>query len=243
MRSGATAIITTPDSAGPLSDCRHDDATSLNSRRVISRLLDALKDVPQYDHAEIKRNKEAATLKLKSYDWVFDIVPCFITTVDSSGQNYYLIPDGEGHWKLTDPRIDQSRMRDVSVAGEGAVLPVIRLMKYWNQRRTAPRMPAYLLETIAIYYYETQGRTGSRFCQIEVACLLEYLSKTIRYSVPDPKQIQGDLNTLDGAVRTSIAQRADADARNAYAALGEEERENQGQAIDLWQSVFGEEFL
>ncbi|CAD5789332.1 Uncharacterised protein [Escherichia coli] len=74
-----------------------------------------------YSETDVKRNQEAATLKLKSYDWNFDIVPAFITTPDSFGKTYYLIPDGNCHWKKTDPRIDMQKVTDLNVKLSGNI--------------------------------------------------------------------------------------------------------------------------
>lgn len=82
-----------PETATRLKVLTNDDST-LNSVKLLNKLKKSLEDVPQYDKADIKRNKEAITLKLKSYTWNFDIVPAFLTRPESDGKSYYLIPDG-----------------------------------------------------------------------------------------------------------------------------------------------------
>jgi len=94
--------ISVLDSATTIKILCFDGTTSLNSRKVINKYISLLRNVPQYEKAEMKRNQEAATLKLSSYDWNFDIVPCFFTKPDIYGRTYYLIPDGKGYWKKTD---------------------------------------------------------------------------------------------------------------------------------------------
>ncbi|MGS9273117.1 nucleotidyltransferase, partial [Salmonella enterica subsp. enterica serovar Infantis] len=69
-----------------------------------------LKVIALVAQADIRRNQEAVTLLLVSKDWNFDIVPCFISSEDAFGRTYYLIPDGYGHWKFTDPRKDRDRV-------------------------------------------------------------------------------------------------------------------------------------
>ena len=65
----------------------------LNSTKVINRFISKLAALNDYSKAEMHKNQEAATLKLKSYTWNFDIVPCFYTTGE-----FYLIPNGSGNW-------------------------------------------------------------------------------------------------------------------------------------------------
>ena len=112
-----------------------DDDGNLNSRKLINRIIKGLSPLRDYKKAEIKRNQEAATLQLKSYEWNFDIVPCFYATDD-----FYLIPDGAGNWKKTDPGkitchfVEQQRKRrsdfypSHEVLEEGEVVFLCRLL-------------------------------------------------------------------------------------------------------------------
>lgn len=97
-----TISIDVASNAERLKSLCNTDSNTLNSIRVVNKFVSALKTVPQYRSAETKRNQEAAILQLNSYDWNFDIVPCFFTAPDSTGKSYYLIPDGSGGWKKTD---------------------------------------------------------------------------------------------------------------------------------------------
>lgn len=128
--------ITMPDSIRVLSGLRNDNGT-LNSRKVVENLKSALFNVPQYQKADIHRNQEAVTLKLSSYDWNFDIVPCFHTDT-----NFYLIPDGQGKWKPTNPVIDKKRLEDAD-NNIGMTRQIIRTMKYWKNRIWGKSLGSY----------------------------------------------------------------------------------------------------
>ncbi len=80
-----------------LNDCFHDGTNQLNSTKIINKFKKYLSNISQYKKADIKRNQEAVTLELQSYEWVYDIVPCFITNIDTNNRTYYLIPDGKGN--------------------------------------------------------------------------------------------------------------------------------------------------
>jgi hypothetical protein len=144
--------ISTPDSHLSVPDgillrglC-HENSNQLNSRKVINRFVSALKDVPQYEKSELGRNGSAAVLNLKSYTWSFDIVPGFFTTPEADNRTFYIIPDGNGHWMKTDPRIDKEKVTSVNQKHDGNVLNVIRTIKYWNRRATMPSMRPYLID-------------------------------------------------------------------------------------------------
>ena len=139
--------VTSSGEGSRLHRYRHSGADTVCSVRILNAFKSRLQDVAQYAQADIRRNQEAVTLKLVSKDWNFDIVPCFITSEDAFGRTYYLIPDGNGHWKFTDPRKDRDRVTTINVQNDGNVLNVIRAVKYWQRRPTMPSMSSYLLET------------------------------------------------------------------------------------------------
>jgi hypothetical protein len=238
---GGTVCLSVPEGIRLRRLC-HDDNNLLNSRRVINKFIEHLSDIPQYEKSDIKRNGSAAVLSLKSYTWAFDIVPAFFTTPELDGRTYYLIPDGEGHWMQTDPRIDQARVTTINNAHDGNVLSVVRLLKYWNRRPTMPTIPAYLLESMVLDYYALRPTKATAFVDIEAVPLLTYISNAILGPVSDPKRIQGDINSVPWVERLSIANRAAEDARRASAARAAENSGDHRVSIRIWQDVFGPDF-
>lgn len=220
--------------------CSLADNGHLNSIKVLNKLLHSLKDVPQYSKAEIHRKQEAVTLKLLSYPWNFDIVPAFITEQDNNGRSYYLIPDGKGYWKKTDPRIDAILTTQVNQMHDGRLLKIIRLIKYWNNRPIAPKMESYLLENIILKFFANSPKIINR--EFAIRDFFQYLSWAIYEACYDPKGIQGDLNQLDFIARNKISLAASEVQRTAtsaiyYSALGDHIN-----AINQWKLIFGNNF-
>ena len=231
------------DYATELRNLCFDGTSILNSRKVVNKFVDALSKVPQYQKAEVKRNSEAATLKLKSYTWNFDLVPCFFTQKDSNGRDYYLIPDGKGDWKKTDPRIDRQRVSDINQLHSGNLLNVIRLMKYWNRRPTMPSMSSYLIENIILDFYASQTtEKASQHVSTEVPKLLNRINTQIFLPVYDPKGIQGDINSLELEDRTKISKRAYADYLKSLEGSILMLQGNHKEAIAKWTEIFGPNF-
>ncbi|VXC04781.1 nucleotidyltransferase [Massilia sp. 9I] len=237
---GKKVYIGNTNEGSPLHELRFDDGVFLNSKRVINKFVSALGGIPQYDKAEMHRRGEAATLSLKSYQWVFDIVPCFMTTEESNGKTYYLIPDGDGHWQKTDPRIDRGRVERLAALRGAKMLDVIRLVKYWNCRPTMPTMGSYLLENMVLDYYETND--CSRFPDIEFIKVVKHIEYAILKSVDDPKGIQGDLNTVGWFDRFKISSRCDSDYNKCMEARDLEKQGEQRKSIAKWCEVFGDSF-
>ena len=219
----------------------------LSSIRIVNKFVNNLSSVPQYKKAETRRNGEAAILNLSSYDWSFDIVPCIKTANDIYGKNYYLIPNGSGHWKKTDPRIDRDRLQRINQACNGNVLQVIRILKYWNQRPYKAGIPSYLLETMISNYYDNEINRGwsslvSGFIDMELVKVFEYLKNNIFYNVNDPKGIAGNINDIGYTNQNNLYQRLTVDFDKAKLARTYEGESKQKECINKWREVFGDLF-
>ncbi|KAB7675662.1 nucleotidyltransferase [Plesiomonas shigelloides] len=236
-----TVYINTPTESPEYKNFRHDSSYRLNSRKVINHFVSKLAVLSQYDKAEIHRNQNAATLKLSSYDWNFDIVPAFFTAEDAQGKTFYIIPDGAGNWIKTDPRLDRQRASDINQQCGGHVLNAIRAIKYWQRRATMPSMSSYLLENLVLNYFEEKGE-ASQFVDLNVINILQYIKNNIWRDVNDPKEIQGNLNTLSWDEKTKISQKAESDFNTALAAREFEVAGDHKKAIGEWRKVFGNDF-
>jgi len=182
-----------------ISDCLEDDGT-LNSRKMVNQLIGALNQVEHYKKAEKHRNHEAARLQLSSYTWNFDIVPCFYTT-----QQFYLIPDGQGNWKNTDPRIDRARVLSIDFKNQRLATPLIRLMKFWKELKWGDAVSSYMFEQMVLDYLESIPVLMALSWQVKVLNVFGYLRTAIKNPVMDTKGIQGDLNELDGETRNKLS--------------------------------------
>lgn len=227
--------INTPNAGQRLKNL--SDSNILNSRKVVNKFKSSLSEIPQYSSAEIHSRGEAATLNLSSYEWVFDIVPCFYTDTD-----LYLIPDGNGNWKPTDPRIDQTRVTDANQAKDGRTLQLIRTLKFWNRRNSSFTISSYLFENIVINYANSQTEL-SQWIDYDIRSFFNYLSSAIWNSVYDPKGLQGDLNTFSYSEKQSLSQKADWAYNKANEAIKAEVDEKDAQkSINKWREIFGYDF-
>lgn len=152
-------------------ECLDDDMIFLNSTKIINLFKNELSNMKDYEKADIHKNKEAVTLKLKSYNWNFDIVPCFFTVPEYDGRQYYLIPDGEGNWKKSDPRIDKNNIRRLNKTQ----LNTIKLIKYWNKKKQITTMKSYVLECMLLKYFKESNNNIPIYCMFKDA--LKYIYK------------------------------------------------------------------
>lgn len=210
----------------------------LNSRKVIENVKSQLSYINGYSNADIHRNQEAVTLQLASYPWNFDIVPCFFTTTD-----FYLIPDGNGNWKNTDPRIDIKRTSTINQQKEGKVLQWIRLMKYWKSINGNPwdKLSSYAFEQMLLDI--AKNMDFSQYVSRIVYATLEQISYSITKPIYDSKGIQGDMNDVSLSDRLVMGTYAKGHSTiTLQATLDEIYYKNQRKAIAGWKQIFGQVF-
>ena len=233
---GKSYTLTVPESASNLRKLCNDNNT-LNSRKFVNKIVSSLYEIEHYKNAEIHRRGEAATLKLNSYEWNFDIVPALYTDT-----GYYLIPDGNGGWKATDPRIDQNRAIKINENNNGYILQTIRTLKYWNKKQTMPTISSYLFENIILNFYENKDDC-SKFIDVNLIYFWNYLITAIYNSVSDPKGFQGELNNLSTEDKIKISNKASESYDKGCEAHRLETKDNdQEKAIKKWGEIFGDEF-
>lgn len=221
-------------------NCIRDDGT-LNSTKVTNRFKDKLESVREYSRSEVRRNGEAVVLNLKSKDWSFDIVPCFHTVTESDGRAYYLIPNGQGNWKKTDPQKDKEHVTSTNQSKDGRLLELVRLCKKWNKVKNAKTIPSYMLETMIVNYADSVGKLNQRI-DFRFMGALKYIANHIMSPVYDMKGIQGNINHLSFSDQLVLQLKAQTDYGKACEAWQEELEKNYKEAIKKWGEVFGSSF-
>lgn len=213
----------------------------VNSTKILNAIRSKISAISLYEKAEIKRTGEAVTLNLKSYPWIFDIVPAVPIVDEINRVLYYAIPNGRGDWKLTDPRIDQRIVTNINLRHKLKYLPTVRLLKYWNRRVHKPRLSSYYFETLAHHVFNSANIILDFPSAIKT--FFNEAPAYINFPCPDPKQLGYD---LDSDVSTETKQKViaamDKANNDAWNALYYESRGDDKRAIEMWGQVFGSEF-
>ena len=217
-----------------------DENGWVNSTKILNHFKRGLNRVPNYKKSEIKRSGVAVVLNLKSYEWAFDIVPA-IPAGDGSGTTlYYLIPDGEGNWKRTDPRFDQDFVTSANQSQNGHLLPLIRLIKYWNVKSfSAPRLMSYHLETLLINAYNSGHPTIESRLRFSVPEAFRQLAADVIFTCPDPKGLGPHLDEgMSWETKEKVRDAANTRYEYATNALYFEQQGDHQEAIKWWGYVF-----
>jgi hypothetical protein len=180
-----------------------DGNGDFNSRVVLNDIKRIFQRVPSYQQSEIKRNQQAVTINLKSYPWIFDVVPAIWVSDNNGGVEYYLIPNGEGNWMQTDPRRDQANVTRLNQQHGGSYLRMVRLLKYWNIYRLKPKLTSYHLETLVMRVFDRSSAIQSFSGALEE--FFSRASQMIMGECADPKHLGGSLDSgLAWDTRNSI---------------------------------------
>ncbi|MEJ2901641.1 hypothetical protein WAE58_04370 [Pedobacter panaciterrae] len=233
---GKRYTLNVPQTAGNLYRLTNEDG-SLNSIKFVNKLVSAISQIEHYKSAETHRRQEAATLNLSSYEWNFDIVPSFYTDT-----GYYLIPDGSGQWKASDPRVDQELAEKVNKQHSGKITQIIRLLKYWSKNTSMPTIPSYFFEIMILKFFENRAEV-SDWIDVNLINFWTYFKTEIWNGVQDPKGFQGNLNTLEFEEILKIISKvkeAEEKAREAYKL--ETVDKDQKRSIEKWAEIFGSDF-
>lgn len=235
-------IITASTANSAQVDCTDYATGHLNSIKVVNNFKKKLEHVREYSRSEVKRAGEAVVLNLVSKDWSFDIVPCFHTVTEADGRSYYLIPNGKGRWKKTDPRIDRANVQQINQNKNGRVLELVRLAKRWNKTKRAYTIPSYLLEAMILNHCSTETELP-QWIDVRFRDALRYIANHITNPVYDPKNIQGDINTISYIDQRILSQKSHDDYNKACEALEFETQDNNHEkSINKWTEIFGREF-
>lgn len=213
----------------------------IDSNKILFKLRTALPKMPNYSKAEPHKRHNAVTLKLRSYSWVFDIVPALAVTSSAGKTSYYLIPDDKGDWIRTDPGVDQRNITRLNTAHGGMLVPTIRLLKYWNFRRHKPRLGSYYFETLVLNVFE-RARCIEDYPQA-VEYFFRNYSTALRQPCPDPKRLGPDLDArMDRGTKRRVASAMKDAGEQAKQALIAARAGRDKDAFAYWRRVFGSEF-
>jgi hypothetical protein len=215
----------------------------VNSTRILNRIKSHLSSIANYRNADIKKNLQAITLNLKSYDWTYDIVPAVPISNDGIEIIYYLIPDGCGNWIPTDPRIDALNTKQVNLIHNGKFLALFRMLKYWNNRTIKTVLNSYYFETLAIKVFNNSNESKFQTFQEAINYFFATCPYYISLSCPDPKGLGQNLDKdITADTKYKIIHAMNQAKEDSYWAIINENLSNHKDAIFFWKKIFGGNF-
>lgn len=222
-------------------ECK-DEHGFLDSNKVLGKFKTKLREICDLRVNDVIKRGEAITVQYKAKEWNFDIVPCFYTAAQNNGHEYFLIPNGYGQWKKTDPRIDKKRIQSLVNKFGKTMLDGIRLFKFWNKHAKMVTLDGYVMECLLLNYFEEQNEIDE-YVDVVFLKLLNYVKGNIFNEINDPKGIQGNINNLSRQEKKNVMDKVGAVYDKALNAINRERKDKDHKgAINIWRDIFGEEF-
>lgn len=218
-----------------------DERGYISSAKVLEVFREALKE--SYPGSEIKKDGQAVNVWLDSYQLGLDIVPCFHIQPNSGSQDFYYIPFGRGStmWMTTNPKIDEQISSFLDQKHNKKLKPVIKLIKYWNQKQNGGRLRSYHIEAVAWYIFNQHPNKIIDYPSA-VKYFFDNASQYFAVSCNDPTKLGGYIDsylTQDARAQTlQKIQEARTIIGNAtFLGLATPERQLAG-----WRRLFGNQF-
>lgn len=181
----------------------------------------------------IKPDGQAVTITFT--DFKVDVVPGFYRTGGG-----FLIPDSNlGRWIPTNPKTHVELWSASNKEHEGALIPMIKMMKCWN-RANGALFRSFHLEVLVRHLLNgiriTDYPSGARW-------LFDKMRDKVWKKIPDPAGYSDDVASyLPKTEADKMIAVLDASYRLAVAAEDYAKRGSARHAIDKWRDIFGDYF-
>ena len=230
-----------PGSASsPLSRLTDADG-HISPTRALTTFKTALHQVTSYETADITRNGGAIRLKLFTAPWHFDLVPAVDVIAGPGGVGFFLMPNGQGAYRCADPQKEADASTLANQRHHALLLPLIRLIRYWNHRPGCPTLAAYYLETIVLKSFAAHAPLTSLPEGLQT--FFQLAPGALWAPCPDPKGLGPPLDEeIDRQTKQQVALAMQSAAHTAQRALLADQHGHTRAALQAWRHLFGSAF-
>ncbi len=166
----------------------------------------------------------------------FDVVPAF-----DCGKHYEVADTvSEKQWIETDPEIHKEKATKKHQAYSNEWKGLVRMVKTWNREHEKPVRPSFLLEVMALELFD--GDFGGDY-RYELKGFFSSAAERIFEDWPEPAGLGPPVSdSMDQAKRAAARSALLHAANEASRAIRYEKEGNGGEALRVWQGVFGAQF-
>lgn len=200
----------------------YEDGGALrNPQAVLTKLKNFINNTRDYKDKAMQ-DRPCVTIKLT--DKRFDVLPCFGNDLEG-----YWIPDSDlSGWIWSNPVVHSEKLTAVNKLRQGRIVPLIRILKYWNREQLGKIIPSYHIEDIATDIFNLFDLANH-----EEGVLL-WLQYAATYLDSDKFACEDDYKSAKSSIEAAFQKITE--AHTLYDA-GKE-----GEAVKLWKEVFGAKF-
>lgn len=220
------------DVLASLSVPRYDPVYGNDSVKFLYMVRDALNN--KYGSTTVSSKRVA--IKLDFTDIVADVVPCF----RRSGGGY-LMPNGTGGWRATNPPFHSSLMQKANQAKDGRLKPLVKLMKAWNIAN-GHHLASIHVELMVERMWRDDPAISAPY-PAAVSETLKAMPSWLTRTFPDPwpngRAVDADLSTSDRQTAINMLRE---DGKRAQDAELDRRMGHDEWAIDRWRVIYRGKF-
>ncbi len=174
----------------------------------------------------------------------FDVVPCFsLERQTFPRERFYMIPDGSDEWITTNPREDQRLSDSLQKTNNSLFRPAVTVVKWWVRNRYSERLTSYYTELAIMRAVEQFNRVTGPLVSLSQSVVIAFNAvRSAAWGGDQMALVRGAPPVKRGEIDIPTLWVLDATANDAAAALALELQGHEEDAIDKWQSIFGESF-
>jgi hypothetical protein len=242
-RTSTTLVSDGKISKNPLLGSRWMTGSYISSSKLQQGFSDVLKR--GYPTTEIEAADEAISIQTtigaseNNEGLNFDAVPCVLVKPNDGSTVFYLIPDGNGGWTQTNPRIDERLGADLQSYHNEAYRPAVKILKYWAKNKMQDKFGSYYTE-LACSLEFLKLMNGKRRC-ISIGAGLSIAFAALRDAVQKGQQISFTPGAppvkLKGLIGPSDFEKLSSAASQASSAWSNEAAGLHSKAVSIWTSI------
>jgi hypothetical protein len=160
----------------------------MTSNTVLDNVRDELAD--RYPNTAVGRDVHAVVVSFGGAN--VDVVPAFFRSFDPRGRPVYAIPDGNGGWQDTCPRLHDAYIAEANRVSGSKLYNVARLVKFWRGcRQQSVSISSFHIEMLLAQEDICTVGKSYAVCFTEV---LQNLARRECRGLHDPLKISGSLS-------------------------------------------------
>jgi hypothetical protein len=207
-----------------------------------SELLEAVAKILRVEYGEdnIEPQRRSVSVNFGTTEeeavMSFDVVPAF-----DCGKHYE-VPDTKSAelWTKTDPEIHKEKATEKHQSYSNEWKGLVRMIKTWNREQGKIVKPSFLLEIMALELFD--GDFGGDY-RYELKGFFSSAAVRIFDDWADPAGLGPDVSdSMDEAARKIASNALQDAASRASRAIQTEKQGNVGEALRIWQGIFGSQF-
>lgn len=242
------AVLTDGLLWNPLLAPRWAIGSYVSSAKLIDEFAVVLKR--RFPQTKVKPDGQAVSVRmthgetLSSDGLGYDVVPCFsLSPHQQGGRQFYLMPDGNGGWMRTNPKVD-ANVADVLQENHSRLFrKVVKLLKYWNTEYLNGVIGSYFIElSIARVFWDKAVKSESiTLLSYGVALAFWAVQQAVTKGTLESWVANAPL-VYPGTLLVSQRLLLKSDTDLACAAWEDEKASRNASAAAKWKRVFGDKF-